>query len=191
MSTHTKPPRRRNAWLIGVLAGIIGLLLVALGFALAIVIPGVHHDKAFSLTVGKPVIVSEQQLRTYGAENGTVYWAGPEADREYELTRSSAGATFVRYLPTGVKAGSTHKYLTVATYPEENGYALLQESVNAKTISAQKTKSGALVVINPQTERSTYFSFPKANFQVEVFSPTDHESKSLVLDGKIDILGAK
>jgi hypothetical protein len=170
---------------------VIALLLVALGVALAILIPGLHPDKTFSLTVGKPTIVTEQQLRQYGADNGTVYWAGAEADQEYELTRSSAGATFIRYLPKGVKAGSEQKYLTVATYPEENGYSLLQESVNSKTLTAQKTKSGALVVINPQTVQSTYFSFPKANFQVEVFSPTSDQSKDLVLQGKIDILGAK
>jgi hypothetical protein len=31
-----------------------------------------------------------------------VYWAGPRPSYTYELTRTSDGRIFVRYLPTGV-----------------------------------------------------------------------------------------
>lgn len=191
MSTSTEPARRRNPWLVRILIALVAILLVALGFALATRTSGADPASGFSPPVGKPVIVSEQQLRQYGSENETVYWAGPIANREYELTRSASGASFIRYLPEGVKAGSEKKYLTVATYPEQNGYQLLQESVNAETLTAERTRSGALVVINPQTIDSTYFSFSHANFQVEVFSPTNGQSKELVLNGKVEILGAK
>lgn len=192
MTTLTQQPGRRRPWLIRILTAVIAVLLLGIGFLVAMLLPGLHPGgSGFSLTVGKPTIVSEQQLREYGSENGTVYWAGVRADSEFELTRSSSGATFIRYLPDGVKAGSKDKYLTVATYPEDNGYGRLRESVTAKTLTASETKSGALVVINPQTVNSTYFSFPKANFQVEVFSPEEGQSKSMVLDGDIDILGVE
>lgn len=186
-----RTPGRRRPWLVGTLAGTIALLLIGLGFTLTLLIPGARAADSFSVPVGKPIIVTEQELRDYGRDNGTVYWAGARPDTQYELTRSSAGASFVRYLPDGVEVGSESKYLTVATYPQERGYELLQESANSSSMSSQKTTSGALVVINAQAPGSTYFSFANANFQVEVFSPTKDESKDLVLDGNIKILGAK
>ena len=40
----------------------------------------------------------------------------------YELSQRSGGQVFVRYLPSGSKAGDTRPLLTVATYPVENAY---------------------------------------------------------------------
>jgi hypothetical protein len=191
MSGHSENRARRNPWFVRALVVVIALLLLALGLVIGFLVPGLHPAASFSVPVGKPIIVSEQQLRQYGANNPTVYWDGPMANRQYELTRSSAGASFIRYLPEGVKAGSENKYLTVATYPQEQGYKLLDESSNSSSMSSQKTKTGALVVINSNAPASTYFSFPGANFQVEVFSPTKDQSKQQVLEGKITILGAK
>lgn len=183
--------RTRRAWLLGVLIAVIVVLATALGLSLTGLVPALRPADAAAIPVGQPVIVSEQQLRAYGDANGTVYWAGALADRRLELTRTGMGATFIRYLPEGVKVGSKDKYLTVATYPQAQGYQLLQATANTPGISSQKTKSGALVVVNPKSPSSTYFSFANANFQVEVFSPTKGQSTQLVLDGKIGILGTK
>ncbi len=182
---------RRHPWLVRMMLAVVALLLVAIGVAVGLFAQGVHPAEGTSFPVGKPVIVWEQQLKSYGSENQTVYWAGPQAHRQYELTRSTTGASFIRYLPEGVKAGSEHEYLTVATYPQAHGYELLTESVNAHTTTSQKTESGALVVADSKAPQSTYFSFPDANFQVEVFSPTQGQSLRQVLDGEIVILGAK
>jgi hypothetical protein len=191
MSDHARESGRRNPWFVRVLVVIIALLLVALGIMLSPVLAGLHPASNAAIPIDKPVIVSEQQLRQYGADNATVYWAGPMENRQYELTRSNSGATFIRYLPDGVKAGSENKYLTVATYPQAQGYKLLSETTNSSAVASEKTTSGALVVVDSKAPGSTYFSFPGANFEVEVFSPIKEQSKQQVLSGKIAILGAK
>lgn len=187
MSILEAPSRRR--WLLPALIGVIALLIVALGLTLAGAIPSFQSNNQAEIPIGKPVIVSEQQLRTYGAANPTVYWAGPLPDRQYEITRSNTGATYLRYLPKDAKVGTEDQFLTVATYPQDQGYVLLQATAESETATSQQTQSGALVVVDQKSPLSTYFSFPNANFQVEVFSPTTDESKKLVLDGKIGILG--
>ena len=52
------------------------------------------------------------------------YWAGPRDGVSYEFTATADQKIFVRYLPAGVAAGSAKPYLTVATYPVANAYAV-------------------------------------------------------------------
>ena len=65
-----------------------------------------------------PRHVTAAQLRALAASiKHPVYWLGPRAGYTYELSQSSAGQLYVRYLPLGVTPGSSHPYLTVGTYP--------------------------------------------------------------------------
>src|SRR6185437_2379152 len=58
-----------------------------------------------------PVAASEDRLRQLAGQEGhDIYWVGPEANTTYELTRTSAGRIFVRYLPKGVPNGGIAVY---------------------------------------------------------------------------------
>ena len=77
---------------------------------------------ARSTTVAKPIApvgLSAKGLRTLSATVGQpIYWAGPKPGYLYELTRTSNGSVFIRYLPPGAKVGSKQAiYLIIATYP--------------------------------------------------------------------------
>ncbi len=63
--------------------------------------------------------VSTSALGSWVATVGhPVYWAGPEHGYTYELTHTTDGRIYIRYLPAGVAVGSSAPdYLTVGTYP--------------------------------------------------------------------------
>lgn len=188
--TDTKPRSRPRWYWIALLALLAAL---ALG-ALVMLLLGLTSDpqrstSALNLQVGEPILVSEQQLRHYGEENGPIYWNGPQTDTQYELTKSTSGAIFIRYLPKGKPVGTTDPFLTVATYPEAQGYDHLKDAAaSGERVSSQTTTNDALVLVREHSPLSTHFSFPGQQFQVEVFSPREGESKSDVLSGTVTIL---
>ena len=69
-----------------------------------------------SVKAAQAQAVSAQSLAALPSEvHHPVYWAGPKAGFTYELTRTSDGRTFNRYLPAGVRVGTNQpKYLTIA-----------------------------------------------------------------------------
>ena len=143
-----------------------------------------------SIKSGVPTVVSETQLRAFGrAQAVPVYWAGPQANRRYELTRTANGRIYIRYLTPNAQTGSSRAlFLTVGTYPGTNAYGALQTVGRRSGSFKVRTQSGALVVWATANPRSVYFSFPAANFQVEVYDPQKGHARSLVLDGRVERL---
>lgn len=179
-------PTRRRAWALA-LAGLLALLLAGCGGDDG----GDKGSAAPSLTTGVPTVLSESQLQAFGkAQAFPVYWAGPQANRRYEVTRTAGGRVYIRYLTPNAKVGSAKPlFLTVGTYPGSNAYGALQAVGRRSGAVRVKTQSGALVVLPTATSRSVYFSFPQANFQVEVYDPQAGRARSLVLNGQITRLG--
>ena len=72
--------------------------------------------------------MSAKGLRKLATSVGQpIYWAGPKQVL-YELTRTTRGTVYVRYLPPNVKVGSKKSiYLIVATYPFPNALQALRE----------------------------------------------------------------
>lgn len=151
---------------------------------------GDDKPAAPAVKTGVPTVLSEEQLRAFGkAQAFPVYWAGPQADRRYEVTRTSGGRVYIRYLTPNAEVGTNKPlFLTVGTYPGSNAYGALQEVGRRDDATPVKTQSGALVVVPSLTARNVYFAFPQSNFQVEVFDPQKGRAKALVLDGQISRL---
>src|SRR5205809_2388971 len=105
----------------------IGALIV-IALAVGLVVWLVVRDRGGSASPPSNVTaVSPTQLRTLaGSVAHPVFWVGPKSGMTYELTRTSNGSIFVRYLPSGVKIGSKDPYLTVATYPFPGAFPALQ-----------------------------------------------------------------
>jgi hypothetical protein len=115
-----------------------------------------------------------------------VYWAGALPNRTYELTKTGSGRVYIRYLPKGVAVGDRNPdYLTVGTYPQSNGYAAVRAAARRPNTISRQATGGALIVFDRTHPRSTYFSFPGARFQVEVFDPKPGRARRLVLSGRI------
>ena len=151
----------------------------------------VIHDRNESakvalLTVGKPTIVSEAQLRALAAKTSfPVYWAGRKSGA-YELTRTADGRIYIRYLDSASQVGTrAPKYLTVGTYPTKDAFLAIRRAARRPGGLSLKLDNAGLLVFNTNTPTSVYFGYPSAKYQVEVFDPSPQQARTLVLRGKI------
>jgi hypothetical protein len=162
--------------------------LVALGLAAFVVgwlVMNRGDDTAPA--VSGAAATSESDLRSF-AESAShpVYWAGPKDDFTYELTRTTDGRVYVRYLPEGTDVGDPRaRFLTVGTYPRAGAWAELKRAAKAKGAISLKLERGGLAVFSEARPTSVYFGYPDARYQVEVYHPSPTEARRLALSGQV------
>ena len=129
---------------------------------------------------------SESELREFAASAPhPVYWAGARTGQTYELTRTSDGRVYIRYLPEGVQAGDPRpQFLTVGTYPRAKAFAELKRAARANAASSRALPNGGLAVFS-RGSSSVYLGYPDARYQVEVYAPSPGSARQLVLSGQI------
>jgi len=166
------------------LLGLVMFAALVLGFVL--LFRGHDAAKATLPPVGVPAAVSESQLKALAAETDhPIYWAGPKK-ATYELTRTTDGRIYVRYLPSSTELGNrSPRYLTIGTYPTKRAFQAIQRAGARKGGVAVKIDHGGLLVFNQATPKSVYFGYPKTAYQVEVFDPSPMQARALVLDGSV------
>lgn len=131
----------------------------------------------------KPTAASLADLKSLVNTLGhPIYWAGQKAGYTYELTQTSTGKVFVRYLPKGVKVGSKTPYLTVATYPVANAFADIQRAAKGNGSLTIKLKGGGLAVVDAQYPKSVHLAYPGSDYQVEVFDPSPARARRVASD---------
>jgi hypothetical protein len=130
---------------------------------------------------------SESELRSFAESvSHPVYWAGPKDDHTYEVTRTTDGRVYVRYLPEGTAVGDPRaRFLTVGTYPRAGAWAELKRAARADGAVSLKLERGGLAVFSDARPTSVYFGYPDAKYQVEVFHPSASEARRLALAGQV------
>lgn len=186
-SATARPRPRWIAWAVAaaiVVAGALILLLSCGG-------EDGGDGGAPALKTGVPTELSESELRAFGrAQAVPVYWAGPQENRRYEVTRTASGRVYIRYLTPKAEVGSAQpRFLTVGTYPGRDAYSALRTASRGAGSVRVRTQSGALVTWAKAQPTSVYFAFPGSAFQVEVYDPSALRARSLVLDGQVTRLG--
>ncbi len=136
---------------------------------------------------GGPTLVSRAQLALLAESvSHPVYWAGPRDGFSYELTTTSNRRIFVRYLPTGVKAGDPRpNFLVVGTYSRPGSFADLKRAAHREGSVWLGLPNSGLMVFASKKPRSVYLGYPGAAYQVEVFAPSSETARRLVLSGTI------
>jgi hypothetical protein len=165
---------------------LLTVLSVALVAAVALWI--FRDDDSSSSTAGEPDVVTIAELSNFAAAQGTpVYWLGERGDETYELTDSPSGRVYVRYLPEGTEAGDERaNFVTVATYPSENGVAELRKAARTESgAKLSKTDDGAVLLIDAGSPDNAHLAYPGANLQVEVYSPVPGEALRLAARGAV------
>src|SRR5687767_5490409 len=138
-----------------------------------------------------PALAGPDELRDAAAQVGhPVYWAGKGENGDLELTLTSDGRTFVRYLTDGAAAGvETADFLTVATYAVANAEAALEEVAAREGRETFVIPSGGVGVADPAEPTRVYFSPAGLDLQVEVFDPEPGRARQLVESGEIEPIG--
>ena len=131
-----------------------------------------------------PVGLSAAGLQAQsGSLHQPIFWAGPKAGYTYELTRTSTGRVYVRYLPPGAAVGAKGaSYLVVATYPFPNALTALKKVSGGKGVALP---GRGLAVVNTRYPKSVYVAFPGVDYQIEVYDPSPRTARKVALSGAV------
>ena len=139
---------------------------------------------ATTVTPVGPVGMSSATLLAFAQGLGRpIYWIGPATGFTYELTRTSSGNVFVRYLPRGVHVGDKRAAFTVVgTYPYAGALAALKAVPNATTT---KLAGGGVLVSTTADPRSVHLAYPGVDYQIEVYDPRAGRARVIALSGRV------
>jgi hypothetical protein len=165
--------------------GAVVALAVLVGLVVWLLAGG--DDDSTPTSSSSATAASAQDLAQLPATVGhPVYWAGPMRGVTYELTRTSDGQIYIRYLPAGVSIGSNEpKYLAVGTYPATNALAAVRGIAKRLDAKAMRLNGGGAAVQDTKHPTSVYLAYPRSDYQVEVYDPSPARALQLVLSGKI------
>jgi hypothetical protein len=171
---------RRSRVRVGALAAVAAaaafILWLTIGFS-----TGGNSQAQGPQGESKPVNLSAAGLRTLAAAVlDPIYWAGARDQVMYELTRTSNGRIYIRYLPYGVKAGTDKPYLTIATYPLPNAFAATRRASQAQGAISVDAGSQAIAFYNKSRPESVFFAQSGADVQIEVFDPSGPRARQIV-----------
>jgi hypothetical protein len=150
------------------------LIVLAAGLSAWLVVLLLTGGDDFKLTTGEPQIASVSDLESWVEDTGrTIYWVGERAGTAYELTETSSGRVYVRYLPEGAEAGDPAPgYVTVGTYPVNDAAGALRDAAKAKQGGElAMSKNGAVVLLEKHRAENVHMAFPNSNEQIEIYSP--------------------
>jgi hypothetical protein len=135
----------------------------------------------------EPQEVSVEDLQEEaGSADLPIYWAGPQAGTTYEFTETDDGSVYVRYLPEDAEIGDpSPDFLTVATYPIENGYARVLAAAEQKGAETEELPNGGLALSDPARPSSAYLAYEGEPYQVEVYDPSPDRALDLVVSGAV------
>ena len=166
------------------------VIAVALAVALVVWLVAVRGGGSSKpqVTTISPTAATPDRLRTLAKDVGhPIYWAGPAANVTYELTETSSGRIFVRYLPKGVPVGTSRSgYTIVGTYPVDNAYDVLNGLARKDGESSFPAPRGGFAVFGEATPTNIYLAYPdEKNVQIEVYDPSPKRARSLIDSGRI------
>jgi hypothetical protein len=139
--------------------------------------PPVHKTVANYSAAELPGAVSS-------AEN-PVYWLGPKAGDQYELTLISDGRAYIRYLPKGVPAESGETYLTIGSYAFQDPTSELKKLGQNPGSHTFAVPGGGLGMATESASQHVYVAYPDENVEIEVFDPQTGAAEQAVKRGDL------
>ena len=146
-ATAASVPRRRRRPRRGMVLALVLAVLLAAGGAFAAVT--LTRDEAPALpTPGKPALLTAGVLSRVAASAGhDVYGIAAPAGTRPEVTRSSSGEVWVRYLSDGAKLGDPRAaYLTIGTYPRAGALAAAKAAAEGKQTRSAELPDGGIML---------------------------------------------
>ena len=173
-------------------------LALAAAFAVWLLVRGDDDSSSTSTTTTQttateiaPVAATPARLRALSDEVGhPIYWVGPRPGRTYELTRTSSGTIFIRYLPPGAPVGNQRaEYTIVGTYPVPDALEVLRKLSKRTGEKTAAVPGGGLAVYSIDAPGNVYVAYPGSDVQIEVFDPSAKRALRLVTSGRVAPVG--
>lgn len=186
VNQRSVPPWARNSQ---VRIGAVVVVALVVGLVVWLLVRG-DGSGGETTTTGSafgPVAATQGDLRSRAIDEGhPIYWAGPKADTTYELTRTSNGRIFIRYLPKGVPVGvDKADYTIVGTYPVPNATGVLQGLAKKSGEQKLSVPGGGIAVYSSSQPTNVYVAYPGSNLQIEVFDPSADRARRIVTSGQV------
>jgi hypothetical protein len=187
VNQRSAPPWARSPQ---VRIGAVGAVALLVGFVVWLLVRGGGGSSTGSTETGPaigPVAASQGRLHSLADDEGhPIYWAGPKPNTTYELTRTSSGRIFIRYLPQGVPVGvDKADYTIVGTYPVPNATAVLQGLAKKSGETKLSAPGGGIAVYSSSQPTNVYIAYPGSNLQIEVFDPSAERARQIVTSGQV------
>jgi hypothetical protein len=191
---------RDTGWarLSSVRIGAAVAIAVAAAFVIWLVIRGNDDSSSASTTdtstsprpIG-PVAATPAALRELSTSSKQpIYWVGPRPGQTYELTRTTGGRVYIRYLPANAKVGNRRAdYTIVGTYPTENALTVLKDLAKQPNEKSVPAPGGGVAVYSTTAPTNVYVAFPGSDVQIEVFDPSAQKARRLVTSGRVAPVG--
>jgi hypothetical protein len=141
-------------------------------------------------TEPKPAAASVADLTSLARSVGhPVYWVGPKKRYTYEVTHTTSGRIFIRYLPPGVKVGSSTPYLSVGTYPFPSAFGATKALAKEKDMEQIKLPGAGIAVLSKSYPQSVHLAYRGSDYQIEVYDPSAARVHALVASGQVRAIG--
>jgi hypothetical protein len=114
-----------------------------------------------------------------------VYWEGAKPGVKYELTLTTTGAVFVRYLPSSARLRANVRYPFVASLPVANAFAATSRVAARSTSVRVPVPGGGVALYGRSLPTNVYVAFPGSNYQVELFDPSPARARAVVSAGLV------
>ena len=162
------------------------LVVIAVVVVAYLLLKGDDSDSSSEATGGAEATNVQHLRELAGSIDHPIYWAGQRSNTRLELTVSSDGNVFVRYLDPNTPIGSRQvASLTIGTYPVGDGYAATQRVAGRPGSRTARTPDGGLVVTNTNVPTSTYIAYRGSSVQIEVYDPNPAEGFRLATSGDV------
>jgi hypothetical protein len=172
--------------------GIAGLIALVVVVVVAVnLLGGDDNSSSSESSTGKVALSESELVARAGSLEHTAYWVGTQSGTEsYELTTTTDGRIYIRYLTGGAKAGDPRpNFLTVGTYSVPDAKEALH---NAETSNAGMTLTAheGYEVLEGESGTDAYVIFDnQPELQIEIFSPNPGEANELASSGALKPLG--
>jgi hypothetical protein len=115
-----------------------------------------------------------------------VYWAGPVPGFKLEVTKTSSGNVFVRYLPSDVPIGDMKPaYTTIGTYPRKHAYGAVLKAARGAGQVKKNATGGGVAVYNKKRKGNVYLAYRHSTYLIEIFAVSPRQAQQLALSGRI------
>ena len=179
-------PRKRRRPRRGMVLVLALAALLAAGGAFAAVT--LTRDEAPALpAAGRPALLTAGVLSRVAAAAGhAVYGVAAPAGTRPEITRSSSGEVWVRYLGGGAKLGDPRAdHLTIGTYPRSGALAAAKAAAEGEQTRSAELPDGGIMLWSLDRPESVYAASPGSDLLVEVYSPDPARARALVSGGAV------
>ena len=187
VNQRSAPPWARNPQ---VRIGAVVAVALLIGFVVWLLVRDGGDGSGTETTTGAavgPVAATEDRLRSLSIDEGhPIYWIGAKANTTYELTRTSNGRIFIRYLPKGAPVGvDKADYTIIGTYPVPNATGVLEGLAKNSDEQTLSVPGGGIAVYSTSQPTNVYVAYPGSNLQIEVFDPSADRARRIVTSGQV------